>query len=181
MTMTKLKKWRPRITQPKDESIRSFALTQNQVAIVDADRYDWAMKWNWYAKWNPNTRSYYAARYGRKGGPRHIYLHRQIMGEPEGIVDHANGNTLDCRVSNLRACTVAQNGANRRPHINNTSGYTGIGWHEAKHKWEARIWVNYRSIHLGYFDYQTDAINARWMAEHRYFGEFAYSARGEVA
>lgn len=56
----------------------------------------------------------------------------------------------------------------------NTSGVTGVGWVKSKQQWRARITVEYKEIHLGYFDKFEDAAKARKDAEEKYFGEFSY-------
>ena len=47
------------------------------------------------------------------------YLHRFIMGEPVGkVIDHLNGDGLDCRRQNLKVCSQSENAAycrQRRP------------------------------------------------------------------
>lgn len=166
---------RPEIEQPADTSIRYIPLTQEQITIVDADRYAWVMKWNWYALYNRLTRSYYAGRGGRSGEPKCASLHRQLVGEPDGEVDHINGDTLDNRLQNLRICSHIQNCANRGPHRNNTSGAVGVSRHE--NKWQVQIQVSGKEIYLGRFNAKEDAIAARTVAEFKYRGEFAYSAR----
>lgn len=169
---------RPVLVQPEDESVRLIGLTQGQVAIVDANRFEWASQWHWYAQQMPSTRGFYARRNGRTGEPRTAYfLHRQLVGEPKGEVDHKNGDSLDCRISNLRACTHAQNLANKKPAPRNISGYPGVSWEKNVHKWRARIKVRGRRIPLGFFENLGDAINARQIAERQHFGEYAYSAR----
>ena len=45
-------------------------------------------------------------------------------------------------------------------NINNTSGHTGVNWSEEKQKWHAKLGVNYKRIHLGYFADIGDAIMA---------------------
>jgi hypothetical protein len=167
---------RPQIVQPDDPSIRLIPLTQGQVAIVDADLYEWAMQWNWCAFFNRSTRSFYAVRTGRHGEPKTVWLHRQFAGEPQGEVDHINGHTLDCRMQNLRPCTHAQNNANHGPARNNTSGYPGVSRH-GNGRWRAKIHPDRKQIHLGYFATKDEAIAARKAGELEYFGEFAYSAR----
>ena len=54
---------------------------------------------------------------------------------------------------------------------NNTSGYTGVYWCKDTKKWLAQIYVNYKGIHLGYFDDIEDAITARRLGEYKYWGE----------
>lgn len=173
---------RPLLIQPEDPTIRLIALTRGQVVIVDADCYEWAMKWLWYAQYCRCTHSYYAVRNNgpRKAKPSHFWLHRQLLDEPNGLVDHQNGNTLDCRFSNLRLATHSQSNANRRPQTNNSSGYSGVGWKKRDNRWQARIKVNQEQIHLGLFTSKLEAIKARLAAERQYYGEFAYSARPEL-
>lgn len=173
---------RPLLVQPDDPTIRLIALTKGQVVIVDADRYEWACQWNWWAIYNSSGRAYYAARHGWAGEPRKlVLLHRQLLGEPDTQVDHWNGNTLDCRVCNLRACTPSQNSANRRPPEKTLSGYPGVHWHKRDKRWQAQITVNYKQIFLGHFENQADAIQVRLDAERRYHAEFAFSARRDAA
>ena len=66
-------------------------------------------------------------------------------------IDHINGDKLDNRIENLRAATVGQNQHNRKTNANNTSGYKGVSWNKAQKKWVARITLERKNIHLGYF------------------------------
>jgi hypothetical protein len=166
---------RPQIQQPDDASIRLIPLTRGQIVIVDADCYEWGMQWPWCAM--PSGSGFYAFRGGRSGEQKYIYLHRQLAGDPDGEVDHINGNTLDCRMQNLRACTHQQNIANRRMQKNNTSGFVGVVWNRGRGKWQAQIKVTGKNLNLGLFDNIADAIAARVAAELKYFGQFAHFAR----
>jgi hypothetical protein len=167
---------RPPVMQPYDPAIRLLSLTKGQVAIIGADRYDWAMQWNWCAFFNGYA--YYAARNGRSGEPQTVFLHRQLMNEPAGEVDHINGDSLDNRVRNLRCCTRQQNGVNRGLQSNNTSGHIGV--YQSGNKWHAQITAGRKKIYLGGFDNKEDAIAARMAAELKYFGEFAHFARALI-
>ena len=64
-------------------------------------------------------------------------------------IDHINRIRDDNRIENLRLVTHQENKFNR-----NAKGYR---WHKQRKKWEARIQINGKYIHLGYFDYKTDA------------------------
>jgi hypothetical protein len=161
---------RPQLTQPDDLSIKLVPLTQGQVAIVDADDYEFVVQWNWFAQYRHSTGTYYAARQGRRGEPLTL-LHRQLLGEPDAQVDHINHDTLDDRMANLRPCTPAENSRNRRFNKNNTSGHAGVTRH--KEKWQAQIKLYYKSIFLGLFATKEEAIAARKAGEAKYFGEFA--------
>lgn len=87
--------------------------------------------------------------------------------------DHINRNELDNRKQNLRPCSKKENSRNRSLPKNNTSGIIGVGWYEDKNSWRARIEVDGKSIHLGYYAKKDDAIKIRLQAENKYFGEFA--------
>ena len=106
---------------------------------------------------------------------KHIFLHRLIMGctVNDGIViDHINGNTLDCRKENLRKCSRAQNAHNCVKPKHNTSGYKGVSFYKNRNKWVAGIKVNNRRINLGYFITPEDAYKAYCDASEKYHGEF---------
>lgn len=132
-------------------------------AIIDLDDIEKCKQYKWSFKSDSGyvTNSYLG------------YLHRYIMSCPEDmVVDHINGDKLDNRKSNLRICTMAQNGFNNKTYITNNSGYPGVGWHKKSNKWRARIQVHGRQIYLGIFDSLEDAIYARQQAEIEYFGEY---------
>ena len=87
--------------------------------------------------------------------------------------DHIDRNELNNRKSNLRPATVKENSRNGSLRNTNTSGIIGVGWYKERNKWYAQITVNYKNLHLGYFENKEDAIRVRLNAEVKYFGEFA--------
>ena len=133
-------------------------------AIIDIDDIEKCSLYKWsYKKDNKYVKNGHAG-----------YLHRYIMEYPENmVVDHINGNKLDNRKSNLRICTDQQNKMNHKTYSNNSAGYPGVSWHKKSGKWRARIQVQGKDIHLGFFDVLEDAIHVRHQAEIDYFGEFA--------
>lgn len=98
------------------------------------------------------------------------------------VTDHINGNKLDNRLTNLRACTQRQNARNVPMKRSNTSGVVGVSWDRTRQKWLAHIKVSRKFINLGWYERIEAAAAARAIAEKRYFGEFAYGAnpRAEV-
>jgi hypothetical protein len=108
---------------------------------------------------------------------RHYYGHRLawvvFYGEwPSKGIDHIDGNTANNRISNLRLATYSENGRNRLAPSNNSSGYKGVYWSRRRERWESRISISEKQIHLGYFHDIEDAKRSRQIAEKRYFGEF---------
>ena len=103
-----------------------------------------------------------------------IKIHNYIMNPEEGyIVDHINGNGLDNRRENLRIVTPQQNAFNRAIQTNNTSGHKGVSLVKRNNKWLARIGFNGKRIVLGTFDSYEEAVEARKMAEIKYYGEYS--------
>lgn len=104
------------------------------------------------------------------------YLHRLILKAKKGqYVDHINGNTLDNRRENLRICLNKENLRNRPRQKNNVSGFKGV--HMAKNKtnpYSAKITVDGKSTHLGYFKTALEAAVAYNTAAIKCFGKFAY-------
>lgn len=98
-------------------------------------------------------------------------LHRWLLSPTStDIIDHINGNILDNRRINLRIATPAGNAQNSRSK--NNKDYSGIRL--TKHgTYNARITISRKSIHIGNFKTLDEAINARRIAEEKYFGEFA--------
>ena len=88
-------------------------------------------------------------------------------------IDHINGDKLDNRIENLRAATVGQNQHNRKTNANNTSGYKGVSWNKALKKWTARITLERKNIHLGYFANVEEAAEVVRKAREELHGDFA--------
>jgi hypothetical protein len=122
-------------------------------------------------KWYLNSHGYAITRVNRK---EQLFLHRLIMNPPEGMfVDHINGNPLDNQRCNLRLCTHQENMFNKKIRKDNAYGCTGVDYDKRRKKWRARIHVNGKDIHLGYFDIFEHAANSRIAAERKHFGEFS--------
>lgn len=153
---------------------RQIELSQGKFATVDDADYEFLRQWKWFARKAPDGK-WYAVR-GKRTllGARHVQMSRALLGvSGKVVVDHINGDTLDNRRCNLRECSTAQNAINRGTPHNNKSGYKGVSWYARFNQWRAVIRVNYRLVHLGYFDSPEDAARAYDMAAKEHFGEFA--------
>lgn len=77
-----------------------------------------------------------------------LYVHGRW---PKGHIDHINSVRGDNRIINLREATRAENRWNSKMMCNNTSGLRGVRLYPHG-RWRARIYVNGRFKHLGYFN-----------------------------
>lgn len=148
--------------------MKYIKLSQNQRAKVDNVDYQYLNQWKWSL-----TSHGYALRMTKEG--KAIYMHKLVNNTPDGFqTDHANGDRLDNRRENLRSCTISQNRMNSRIMSKyNTSGYRGVYWHKQHGKWNARIQVNKKGIHLGLFTDKIEAAKAYDIAAVEHHGEFA--------
>ena len=117
----------------------------------------------------------YVCRYETVGQKRRIVLlHRTVSGEPDGLcVDHINGNKLDNRRENLRACTHAENMRNRAMHKSNKAGVKGVYFDARRGLYRAQIRSHGVKHSLGYFGAPGDAAAAYAKAASQMHGEFA--------
>jgi len=155
---------------------RDIPLTQGQVAIVDADDYEWLTQWKWFAWWSPSGRCFYAVRSITEPRKGTIRMNRQILGLESGDKrqgDHANHNTLDNRRANLRIATAPENGQNRRTQKNSKSGHKGVSYRPCKRKWRATIKVDGKHVHLGYRETMEECIELYLTASMKHFGEYS--------
>lgn len=100
-----------------------------------------------------------------KNKPFHLLLMNCKKGEH---IDHKDGDSLNNKKSNLRIANQSENCKNLSKYSNNTSGQSGVSFHKRVKKWQSRIKVNKKDIHLGYFNDIEEAINVRKEAEKKY-------------
>ncbi len=93
---------------------------------------------------------------------------------PDQELDHINRDTTDNRISNLRECSRTENCFNIAPvqARGAVSSAKGVGLHRGK--WRARISVECKSRHIGYFDTELEAIKAYNAEAAARGGAFAY-------
>lgn len=111
---------------------------------------------SWLAAYNKHTKSFYV--FGHtprvKGLQTTVQLHRWITNAPSRLVcDHVNHNTLDNTDENLRLIENADNLQNRKgANRGSSSGIRGVSWEKINKKWRARVKLNNKEFHIGYFD-----------------------------
>jgi hypothetical protein len=156
--------------------VKLISLTQGKEALVDDADFDVLAKFNWHAQ--RDSRTFYANRNVPRpeGGYSCGQMHRIVLERKLGRAiakgmqcDHINMNGLDNRRENLREATRSQNRSNCRRHSSNPSSqYLGVHWHKRIEKWQADVMSVGSRVHLGYFDSQLRAAQARetYIASH---------------
>ncbi len=155
--------------QPPADDVRYIPLTRGFHALVDAKNYDWLTKYTRSLHDTGAGKAQYAVRgsHGRK-----IFMHREIMKTPPGlVVDHINRNGLDNREDNLRNCTRLQNLQNRYWHAGR-SQFRGVC--PQGDKWMATVGYNGKTIYVGLFEDEIEAAKARDRKAYELAGPFAY-------
>lgn len=133
--------------------MKKIKLTQGKYALVDDQDFDWLNQFKWCFSGD------YAVR--EKLGKR-IYMHRVTNKTPEGLeTDHINRNKLDNQRINLRTATRSENN-----HNTEAKGFT---FDKINNKWRARIYVDYKEIHLGRFGTKEEALLAYQVAKGNYY------------
>lgn len=139
-----------------------YTTTKEKVKVSD-NWYDYLCQFTWYYS------KEYATRYVK--GSSNISMHREIMGFPENVIDHIDGDKLNNQIENLRIATISQNIANSKISKNNKCGYKGV--YKGNSGWRACIMKDGKTIHLGTFKDIEDAVEAYDTKAIELFGEFA--------
>lgn len=145
------------------------------VALIDDEDAEMVSAYKWYPVFpNKHIKIPYAmASITRQDGSRSgLYMHRLIMPDVEGQVDHVDRNALNNTRANLRAATASQNSANRGLSPRNKSGYIGVD-HRYGNRWRSMARIDGNYCHLGTFDTAKEAAIVRDTVARIFFGEFA--------
>ena len=148
--------------------------SKNRFILIDDEDYPLVSLFKWCIVKRKNL--YYATSFcynPEDKKSKGFYLHRFIMKEPEGDIDHKNDNGLDCRKNNLRICTRQQNVSNSKKWAKATSVYKGVYWNSQHNNWKAALKVNGKTVFCRTFKKEEDAARAYNKSAIKYLGEFA--------
>jgi hypothetical protein len=109
----------------------------------------------------------------------HRIAYKMVYGfDPQGILDHIDGNIANNCISNLRVANSVENQGNSRRPKHNTSGVKGVHWHRRDKQWVAQIKKGCSKIWLGGFSTKEEAAAAYEAAAKEHFGDFANIGEG---
>lgn len=143
--------------------MKEIPLTQGKVALIDDADYEALPKYNWTTAFQNGK--FFARAFVNNGNGKYqpVLLHRLILGDScKGKqVEFINGNTLDSRRENLRACTrTAYQLDKPSKRKNSTSSYKGVFWNTISNTWCTSIMIEGTSIYLGSFHSEVKAAEA---------------------
>jgi hypothetical protein len=169
--------------------VKILPLTQGLNTSLDDEDIEWANQWKWYAKRGGN--SFYAYRNSApnlNGTRDSLLLHRELFRrinpdfDTSMEIDHRDGNGLNNQRENLRSATDSKQRHNQTIRTNNTSGFLGVTWNKAVGKFSARVRLNWKRKHVGWFNCPVEAAKARDAAArelHGPFGTYNFPREGE--
>lgn len=153
-------------------------LTKGKVALISPEDLKLVDKYPWHARQNRRGGKWYAYTtlppQDRKT-TRSVSLHRFLMdAQPGTLVDHKDGDGLNCQRHNMRIANHTQNNAHRigKPSWSKNT-YRGVKWHTRDKRWRACLSLNNKTLHLGSFATEEDAARAYNKGALEHFGEFA--------
>ncbi len=150
--------------------MKTIPLTQGKVALVDDEDYEKVSQYKW--RYDDGY-----AKTGHSSNNNMWRMHELIKGVPPmGFIwEHKDLNGINNQKTNLRLATRSQNGANRAPSKNNTTGFKVLKRLEYRGRvtWQVRIGVQGKSITVGTYESKERAARAYDEAALKHFGEFA--------
>jgi len=143
--------------------MKQIELSKGLYALVDPEDYVLLNQIKWSAYFKPHCNKWYAQ--NKKEG----LLHRYLLGikDPNVLVYHKNGNTLDNTRQNLEIISreISKRRAKKKTSTNIYRGVTKM----SKNKWRADIKNNF----IGSFDTPEEAAKAWNKAALERYGENA--------
>ena len=163
--------------------MRYLPLNHGMYAKVGEEDWDYLRQWKWRVHSSGRGRIYVSRGVNLNGKDYTCYLHHEVLQlkmslKAGTIVDHKNGDTLDCQKKNLRISSASDNMANTGPRIDKvTSKYKGVNFDIRDRRWLARFTYRGKVYQVGRFKDEYTAVVAYNLAVGRVVGEFAYVNR----
>lgn len=114
-----------------------------------------------------NSKGYHTINLTANGKTKTFKVHRLVAlaflpnPEKKEQVNHIDFNKLNNNFQNLEWVSNRENSCHSNSIKNKTSRYPGVCFRKTNNKWVSSIRFNGKSIHLGYFDEEDQAYQAR--------------------
>lgn len=126
------------------------------VALVDDEDYKTLMKHSWFVKIGKRGFTIYAQ---AKIQQKTVLMHRMILSNVKGIIDHRDCNGLNNQKYNLREVSYTVNNQNRLQPSGNTK-FQGVYFEKRRNSFRSRIVKNGKAYHLGNHKSDIEAAEA---------------------
>jgi len=156
----------------------------NQWAVVDVWNFSWLNQWKWFSK-IVNGKATCIVRsmclldfkkYKTKTKRGDIKMHRvikNVIENPDVILDHNNRLPYDNREINIRECNKFENGRNSGLRRSNVLGFKGLSLDKRNGSWGCIIKINGRQLCISGFKTALEAAIIYDKLALKFHGEFA--------
>lgn len=150
---------------PREDDIRWNNRYANKIAGgLHVNIFDGYQSWNVSIKYNNKKKSLKCSRII-------FLLHNGYLTEGKQV-DHADGNSLNNKVNNIRESTEYQNAQNRGMRSDNSSGHKGVYWDKRNKKWKVQIYAHGKYHYFGLYANKQEAIKVAIESRKKLHGEF---------
>jgi len=114
-----------------------------------------------------NSHGYFQVKLLKHGKSSMFRVHRLVAEvfleklDYQNQVNHKNYLRNDNRLENLEWVSNLENNSHKSLNINTQNKYPCVSYHKQRKKWRARIRHNNKQVHIGLFDTELDAYQAR--------------------
>jgi len=145
-----------------------ISLSRGKSSIIDDEDFPKICGHAWMANTNNGSNWYAVAKIDGKM----VKMHHIIMGRHDEDFDHKDGDGLNNRKINLRPCTSAQNGWNRRKIKKKSSKFKGVHYCRRDKCFRSYIVFHGKKIFAGCFKDETEAAKSYDKKARELYGEF---------
>jgi hypothetical protein len=132
-------------------------LKNNVYTDINDEDYYKISEYKWYLAGRG-----YAIGNHKNNSRRTVKMHRLLTSAKKGeVVDHIDRNPLNNRKQNLRIVNQSLNTLNAKVFNTSKTGIKGVSYYKKRGCYRSYITINYKQIHLGYFETVYEAKNAR--------------------
>ncbi len=149
--------------------MREIKLHSGESVLVDDRDYKFLSQWKWYM----GSGGYAQRTYTRNNRNHLVIMHRLILGNPDGSIDHIDGDKNNNQRRNLRLATQSINSQNVKAR-HNCTGFRGVRNVLETGKFVGQIGHNGRRYHLGTFISADEAARAYDQKARELYGKHAF-------